>query len=132
MPELRMKNLMKNKEKEEWKKEFGKRLIRFSVDVLTFCHSLETERVLRPVADQLARSATSVGANVFEAHGAASKKDFAHFFQISLKSAKETQYWLVVVEQYKGHSSKARALLEEVKEVTKILNAALLTMKGSR
>ncbi len=125
-----MKNQVNKEERDEWKKNFTKRLITFSVQTLKFCHELETEKTLRPVADQLVRSATSVGANVCEAQGAPSKRDFTNFFHIALKSAKETQYWLVVIDQYKTDNKEVRMLLEEVKEISRIISSSLLTMKG--
>ena len=109
------------------------RLITFSVQVLHFADELRKNRVLWPVADQLVRSATSVGANVTEAQGSASKKDFANFFHIALKSAKETQYWLLVIAHYeKRQSPKANELLEEIKEISRVLTSSLLTMKGQK
>jgi four helix bundle protein len=44
--------------------------------------------------DQLARSATSIGANIHEAQYAQSKADFIAKLEISLKEANETDYWL--------------------------------------
>ena len=44
--------------------------------------------------DQLARSATSIGANIYEAQYAQSKKDFVSKMEISLKESNETSYWL--------------------------------------
>ncbi len=126
-----MKNSIKDEGRDTWKRQFSARLIKFSVDVLRFAGELNKHPVLRPVSDQLVRSATSVGANVTEAQGAGSKKDFANFFQIALKSAKETQYWLVVIAHYEGgRSVKAQKLLEEIKEVSRILTSSLLTMRG--
>ncbi len=43
---------------------------------------------------QVLRPGTSIGANITEAQGASSKKDFIYKLQISLKEAKETEYWL--------------------------------------
>lgn len=128
-----MKNVIKNEKRDEWKKQFSLRLITFSVNILRLADGLQKESVLRPVSDQLVRSATPVGANVTEAQGAGSTKDFANFFQIALKSAKETQYWLVVVNHYKrGELVKVQELLEEIKEISKIITASLLTMRGQR
>lgn len=128
-----MNNLNKNEEKEKWKAEFAVRLIKFSVDILKFTDLLRKNPTLWPVCDQLIRSSTSVGANINEAKGAGTKKDFANFFQIALKSAKETQYWLVVISHYdKKNTEQARALLEETKEITRIINSSLLTMKGRK
>ncbi len=46
------------------------------------------------MTDQLARSGTSVGANIHEAQYAQSKKDFVSKLEISLKESNETSYWL--------------------------------------
>ena len=46
------------------------------------------------MTEQLARSATSIGANIFEAQYAHGKKDFVAKFEIALKEANETVYWL--------------------------------------
>ena len=128
-----MKNLSKNEEREKWKEEFALRLVNFSVEVLKFSDILRKNPTLWPVCDQVIRSSTSVGANINEAKGAGTKKDFAHYFQIALKSAKETQYWLVVIKHYdKPHADRAEQLLEEMKEITRIINSSLLTMKGKK
>jgi four helix bundle protein len=47
------------------------------------------------VANQLLKSATSIGANVHEAQNAESKIDFIHKFKIAAKEIEETKYWLV-------------------------------------
>lgn len=44
--------------------------------------------------DQLARSGTSIGANIHEAQYAQSKKDFISKLEIALKESNETSYWL--------------------------------------
>ena len=46
------------------------------------------------MTDQLARSGTSIGANVHEAQYAQSKKDFVSKLEIALKESNETSYWL--------------------------------------
>ncbi|MBW6441250.1 four helix bundle protein, partial [Patescibacteria group bacterium] len=43
---------------------------------------------------QILRSGTSIGANVEEAIGAQSKKDFLNKMSIAYKEARETDYWL--------------------------------------
>ena len=44
--------------------------------------------------DQLARSGTSIGANIYEAQYAHSRADFIAKLEIALKEASETSYWL--------------------------------------
>lgn len=124
---------MKNQEAEKWKQEFALRLVTFSVEILKFSDVLKKNSTLWPVCDQLVRSSTSVGANINEAKGAASRKDFAHYFQIALKSAKETQYWLIVVQHYESkNAEKAKVLLTEIQEITRIISSSLLTMRGKK
>jgi len=51
--------------------------------------------------NQLARAGTSVGANIHEAQYAQSKKDFVAKFEIALKEANETSYWLKLMYETK-------------------------------
>jgi len=46
------------------------------------------------MTDQLARTGTSVGANIHKAQYAQSKKDFIAKLEIALKESNETSYWL--------------------------------------
>ncbi len=87
---------MKNEKKEKFKREFRERLIKFSVSILHYTDDIKKKRTLWPIADQIERSATSVGANIMEARGASSERDYIKFFETALKSAHETQYWFTV------------------------------------
>ena len=51
-----------------------------------------------PVVSQLSSSLTSIGANDQEADAANSKKDFVAKYAIVKKEAKETKYWLSVLQ----------------------------------
>jgi four helix bundle protein len=85
------------------------------------------------MSDQLLRSATSIGANVIEAKSASSKRDFIKFFEISLKSANETKYWLGLIRDATGFDKvKTNELLKEVEEISKMLSASIITMKNKR
>ncbi|MEK9148566.1 MAG: four helix bundle protein, partial [Candidatus Desantisbacteria bacterium] len=75
----------------KFKIEFNKRLIRFSLEAIKLCQEVRKDRNLWTLADQLIRSATSIGANVTEAKASSSKLDYLKFFQIALKSANETK-----------------------------------------
>ena len=74
-------------EREKFKENFINRLVKFSVEIIKFSQEIRKERILWPIADQLVRSATSIGANVVEAKASSSKKDYLNYFQIALKSA---------------------------------------------
>lgn len=96
-------------------------------------NSLPRSRAYNSLGDQLFRSASSIGANVIEAKSASSKKDFINFYQIALKSANETKYWLALVRDLDcADTELAKKLLKEVTEIANILGASILTLKGKR
>src|SRR5204863_505761 len=53
----------------------------------------------KKIADQLVRSAMSVGANFEEARGTDSRADFCHKLQIAFKEMRETRYWLCLIQK---------------------------------
>jgi len=55
---------------------------------------LKQDRSLEPILKQILRSGTLIGANITEAQNAPSTKDFINKLNISLKEARETEYWL--------------------------------------
>jgi four helix bundle protein len=78
------------------------------------------------IAKQLVRSAGSVGANYIEANEALSKKDFVLRVQICRKEAKESKYWLTLLELEKEDLDKRRLLLgNETTELMRIFGAII-------
>jgi len=51
------------------------------------------------ISKQLLRSGTSIGANINEALAGESKADFLHKMAISSKEARETLYWLELLQE---------------------------------
>ncbi|MBL7154949.1 MAG: four helix bundle protein [Candidatus Portnoybacteria bacterium] len=132
IPNQKSKVKMQN-DKEKFKKDFIKRLIRFSIEIIKFTEELKKNRIPWAIIDQLIRSATSVGANVVEAKSSSSKRDYIRFFEIALKSANETKYWLILVREiYHSYNKKAQELLNEVEEISKIIASSILTLKGKK
>ena len=76
----------------------------FAVKILKLTDGMKDHYSL---ANQLERSATSIGANIREAKYAHSKADFTAKLQIALKECYETEYWLELMQ-------KAELLPEEV------------------
>ena len=78
-------------------------------------------------AKQLVRSSGSVGANYIEANEAISKKDFSFRMKISRKEAKESIYWLRLVNNTNDLKNRAEAnnLIQEATELKKILSAII-------
>lgn len=100
----------------------------FSVLVMEYCEALEQNKKF-VVARQLLRSATSIGANVFEAQNAESKADFIHKMKIAAKEASETLYWLILCERSKSYSYHPK-LKEDLDEILKILSKIISSSKS--
>ena len=82
------------------------------------------------ILKQLVRSSSSIGANYIEANEALSKKDFLMRIKISRKEAKETAYWLKLIDfQKKDNNKKYFSLIEEGTHLTKILSAIALKVE---
>lgn len=109
------------------------RAYKFSLTIIKFVSSLRNDRVLNVIKDQLLRSTTSIGANLVEAKSVSSKKDFIRFYEIALKSANETKYWLGLLRDAELVSeSKINLLLEEVNEISNMIGSSLLTLKKKK
>jgi four helix bundle protein len=109
-------------DKSKFKKEFIKRLVDFSITILRLTDKAKNRGVSWAIIDQLIRSATSIGANVVEARASSSKKDYIKFFEIALKSANETLYWLILLkEATPGPKEEMDKIYIEAKEISKIL-----------
>lgn len=117
----------------KFKIEFEKRLIKFSLTIINLCKHIRSDRNLWPIADQILRSGTSIGANVIEARASSSKKDYLRYFEIALKSANESKYWLLLIKEATMINQELTdQLLKEVEEISNVIAAGILTMKGRR
>ena len=65
----------------------------FSVQIINLVKDLKAKHE-SVIANQIGRSGTSIGANIYEANYAQGKKDFISKLEIALKEASETGYWL--------------------------------------
>ena len=65
----------------------------FSVQIINLVKDLKAKHE-SVVANQIGRSGTSIGANIYEANYAQGSKDFVSKLEIALKEASETGYWL--------------------------------------
>ncbi|RLD28713.1 MAG: four helix bundle protein [Bacteroidetes bacterium] len=72
------------------------------------------------LSKQILKSGTSIGANVEEAIGGISKRDFRAKMSISYKEARETHYWLrllketdyITVEEFKSFETELSSILK--------------------
>ena len=89
----------------------------FSVDIINLVKFLKSNHETI-ISNQIGRSGTSIGANIHEAQHAQGTKDFISKFEIALKEASETGYWLELLyrtkyideQTFKALSSKCTSL----------------------
>jgi len=113
------------------KTDLKRRAYKYSIGMIEFLDTLPKDTSSQVIAKQLLRSATSIGANIVEAKGASSKRDFTNFFSHSLKSANESLYWLGLLRDAKKiESTRLEYLLNETKELANMLGSSILTLKG--
>ena len=102
----------------------------FAIRVVNAYKYLTEQKKEFVLSKQLLRSGTSIGANVEEATGGQSKKDFIAKMSIAYKEARETKYWikLLTATEYLD-SDMSKSLLDDAEELCKILSSILLSSK---
>ena len=101
----------------------------FAVNAARYCQLLQKNKDF-PLANQLFKSSTSIGANTREAQNAESKADFIHKFKIAIKEVDETEYWLALCTELYDHP-ELKSLSEQLTEIQKIINKIISTSKKS-
>jgi four helix bundle protein len=82
------------------------------------------------LSKQFVRSATSIGANIEEAIGGQSDADFLSKISISYKEARETKYWIRLLNATDYFSdSETESLLNDLEEILRIIGKIQVTMK---
>jgi four helix bundle protein len=104
---------------------------RFAVRIVKLTQELKANNVDYPLRDQLLRSGTSIGANVREAKASSSKKELIRFYEIALRSANESDYWMDVIEEgYIMNDNLMKNDKNELLEISKVLGAIIVKLKA--
>lgn len=113
-------------------KKINERTFNFSLSIIDIYKFLVYEKKEYVMSKQLLRSGTSIGSNTAEAQAAQSRKDFISKMSIASKEARETNYWLKLLEasDYLDDFKKKDLLMSEsiaiMKIITKIVKTASL------
>ncbi len=112
------------------KSELKLRTKTFGLRVLKLVRHLPRDVPGKVVAQQLTRSALSVGANYRSACRGRSRAEFLAKLGIVLEEADESAHWLeIIIEDSMLPESKVAALLQEANELTAIFFAATATAR---
>jgi four helix bundle protein len=103
----------------------------FALRIVKTHHYLSGEKREYTLSKQLLRAGTSIGANVEEALGGRSDKDFSYKLSIAYKEARETHYWIRLLRDSNYLTvGQADSLLVDTDERLRILGSILKTMKS--
>jgi four helix bundle protein len=102
----------------------------FAIRIVKLYQFLSTEKKEFVLSKQIVRSGTSIGANIEEADGAISKKEFSNKISIAYKEARETSYWLRLLEATSFIEKPLfESLASDCEELCKLLFAIIRTTR---
>lgn len=103
----------------------------FAVRVVKLSQYLASEKKEFVLGKQLLRSGTSIGANVEEAVGGQSEKDFYAKLCIAYKEARESHYWIrLLTDTDYLTESQSSGILNEAEELQKIIGSILKSLRA--
>ncbi|MBU6157980.1 MAG: four helix bundle protein [Bacteroidetes bacterium] len=101
-----------------------------ALKIINLHQHLRENQIERDLCIQLLRSGTSIGANVEEAVGGSSRKDFIHKLQIAYREARESKYWLRLFKESNWIEDKyTEGIILDIDEILKILTSILKSSK---
>ena len=102
----------------------------FSLRIIKLYKYLVHEKKEHVMAKQILKSGTSIGANIAEAQDAQSNADFIHKYNIALKEARETEYWLRLLKESEFIESTAYESINlDCSELLKLLVSTIKKLK---
>jgi four helix bundle protein len=104
----------------------------FAVRIVKLYNHLSQEKKEFVLSKQLLRSGTSIGANVEEAIGGQSRKDFYAKLTIAYKEARESHYWIRLLNDTEYLTDiDVESLLNDVDEILKIIGSIQKSIRNS-
>ena len=101
--------------------------------IVFLCRDIKANFKEPVLTNQLLRSGTSIGANIYEAQYAQGKKDFISKLEISLKECYETEYWIELLYETGYISDDTyRPLQNLCGQIRKMLITSLNTVKENK
>ena len=98
----------------------------FALRIIRLSRKLQQQREFA-ISNQLLRAGTSIGAQVEEAQAGQSRRDFVAKMAIASKEARETRYWLRLLEKSEIVDVDVSVELRDVEELIRILTAIVKT-----
>ncbi len=106
------------------------RTFNYAQKIFEFINKIPKTLTNLEISKQLIRSAGSVGANYIEANESLGKKDFIMRIKICRKEAKESRYWLKLINCNEKFKHEQTDIINESTELMKIFGAILEKTKS--
>jgi len=104
----------------------------FAIRIVKVYKHLKQNKNEQILSKQLLRSGTSIGANIEEAIGGQSKNDFSSKLSIAYKEARESSYWIKLLEKSNYlTNTESQSLLGDLTEILKIIGKIQITIRNS-
>jgi len=99
---------------------------RFALETIEVFKQLQADREF-VLSRQLLRSGTSIGANVEEALAGQSRRDFLAKMALASKEARETRYWLTLLQKSNLTKIELSQATANIEELIRILTSIVKT-----
>ena len=110
----------------------NEKAFQFSIRIIRMYQYLQKKKEL-VISKQILRSGTSIGANLEEAQGSVSRRDFTAKMTTVYKEARETKYWLMLLrESHLLTQNETASILNDCEELLKIIGSIIKTLKGKQ
>lgn len=106
------------------------RTLEFAARAARFTNTLPKNQASIEYSKQLIRASASIGANIEEADGTLSKRDFVNKIAIGRRESREARYWLFLIQKVglisnPRFSEEAEWLINEAREIMLILSSII-------
>ena len=104
----------------------------FAIRIVKVCQHLSNEKKEFVLSKQLLRSGTSIGANIEEAIGGQSGKDFFSKLTIAYKEARESHYWIrLLTDTGYLQEEESDNLQKDITELLRIIGSIQKTLRNN-
>lgn len=103
-----------------------------AIKIFSICDNIDTKKGRGVLVNQIIRSVTSIGANIYEANYGSSHADFLNKFRIALKECYETEYWIDMMQSVGCIDFEtSRELLQEAGIIRRMIIKSINTMTSN-
>lgn len=101
--------------------------------IVILCKDLQKSKVPSALVNQILRSGTSIGANIYAAQYAQGKKNFISKLEITLKECNETDYWIELLHETNSITSEGYKKFDaEIINLRRMLVSSVTTLKNKK